>query len=103
MSATYNADERWQEIKDTPLDCIKAVPYLEMIQMADSWDLPSNYACVVRSYNKEARTVTEKSFKSVKRACAYYEKLDEANHSVVTYDTSMMSSTDGFFEDDDES
>jgi hypothetical protein len=58
---------------------------------------------VVRSYNKEAKTVTEKSFKSVQKACAYYEKLDEADHAVVTYDASMMSSTEGFFEEDDES
>jgi nitrite reductase/ring-hydroxylating ferredoxin subunit len=107
---TYDADARWQEIKDMPESQIRRVTFEEIYSRAKSWDLPASCSQIVRVLDKETGRITEKSFSTEGRAHAYANRCFRKGCDITSFDDEAMACSyavagmyNGDDEDDDES
>jgi hypothetical protein len=76
-------------------DCFEQVPVEEVINCAESWDLPEEYAVILRVYNKQTGRVKEKAYKTFRGADNFLEKLNTTDNDVTLYDSDDMRSSVG--------
>lgn len=79
----YDADQAWKQVKDSEYD---EQTYNDILGSCSSWDLPEEYARIVRVYNLNTLQVTEKAFTDATKAKRFAEKNMNAGHEVTHYD-----------------
>lgn len=62
----------------------------EVIESADSWYLPDEWAAVLRIESCETKQIFEKAFKDIDEANAFATATNDAGHNIVIYDADEM-------------
>ena len=78
-------DNKYDDVLSQEFD---SVPVRDLINFAESWDLPSNITHVVRTYRKHR--VEERVFKSMSKAERYIDQQLEAGYASTVYDQQEM-------------
>lgn len=86
----YDADKRWHELKQTPSIEFHSVEFDTMLNRASSWELPATCTLMVRVFDRNEGTVTEKAFSSEKRLRTFIRKAEEAGMEVTSFDNESM-------------
>jgi hypothetical protein len=99
---TKEFDNNWQAIFDTPEHRFARVQAGDVITRAGSWDLPSEYAVIVRVQDPKNYKVTEKSFKRVSAATRFVNNKEADGYLVTAYNERELYSSVGFEPDDED-
>lgn len=86
----------WDHIASIPPEAFASPPVEAVLAQASSWTLPDEFRCVIRSQHPSTLKVTEKVFKTEKRASAYRDKQEDAGFIVTAYTDSTLYYSPGF-------
>lgn len=78
----------WSSVVNTPTHRFKSVPFTEVLDWANSWELDQDTKVIVRLTHKDGK-IEEKSFSSYAKARAAIKKHDG---DYLAYDSDFLSS-----------
>jgi hypothetical protein len=82
---TYDADAEWQRIHDLPDSEIETMAVDDVLSACMSWDLPEEYARIVRVQDQISGSIIEKAFENAKSAKRFIQQNTADGMSVVAY------------------
>jgi hypothetical protein len=82
---TYDADAEWQRIHDLPDSEIETMSVEDVLNSCMSWDLPEEYARLVRVQDRISGSIIEKAFQNASSAKKFIQRNALDGLSVVAY------------------
>lgn len=92
----------WETVAATPAERFVTPLARDVLQRANAWDLPSQYALVVRVQDPDTYKVTEKCFKRVSAATRFVNNKETEGLLVTAYNNESLYHSAGFTSDDEE-
>ena len=89
-------DNDWDAVSSTPSQKFVSPPIQAVLDRASSWELPKQYACVVRVQNPETFKIQERVFKQPKSAQKFVDRFEEDGWLVTAYTNESLYSSAGF-------
>ena len=89
-------DNNYDYIASLPTDSFSEFQFRDLLERAGSWELPEAYKAIVRIECPETGRITEKAYKSQRRADKFVHKSQSVGRTVTAYSSDTLFYSPGF-------